>query len=225
MADYQINLIMNIPQKNKNKIFLEKQLKANRNNMISKRIFIIALILYLNIQASISDEQFITLKIKKGYNQIINAGFINYLSEVYINGQNQTNFCVSYNFTENENTVKLLFNSQITHLNQMFKDCNNIIEIDFTNFDVSNIEKLSETFRYCKQLKSLDLSNWDVTKVTKIDHLFEGCNSLVSLKLPNFENSNLVSMKNVFRGCQKLTSLHISKIDTSKVTTMEYMFY
>ena len=219
MASYKINFIANVSKKRK--INREKEI---RYNIMNKRILIVILILYLNIQVSTLDDNFITLKIKQGNNTFLSDKLKDHLSEIYIDDISQTNIDTYYNFPEGEHTVKLVFNSQINYCNQMFRFCSNITEIDFTNFDASNILMFSETFQNCKELKSLDLSNWDVTKVTKIDNLFNGCNSLTSLKLPNFKDSKLTSMVNVFRGCQKLTPLDLSQIDTSQVKSMDYMF-
>ena len=176
MASYKINFIANVSKKRK--INREKEI---RYNIMNKRILIVILILYLNIQVSTLDDNFITLKIKQGNNTFLSDKLKDHLSEVYIDDISQTNIDTYYNFPEGEHTVKLVFNSQINYCNQMFRFCSNITEIDFINFDASNILMFSETFQNCKELKSLDLSNWDVTKVTKIDNLFNGCNSLTSL--------------------------------------------
>ena len=69
------------------------------------------------------------------------------------------NIKTSYDFTENENTVKIILNSQITNCNQMFKDCKFITEISFSNFDSSNINGFSEVFKNCERLTSIDLSD------------------------------------------------------------------
>jgi len=106
----------------------------------------------------------------------------------------------------------------------MFMDCQNIYDINFSNFDGSNITHLSETFKNCKQLKSIDLSDWDISQVININNLFQNCNSLTSIEFPNFKNSNITSMNSVFRSCKNLRSLNFSKFDTSKVTNMGYMF-
>ena len=66
MASYKINFIANLSKKRK--INREKEI---RYNIMNKRILIVILILYLNIQVSTLDDNFITLKIKQGNNTFL----------------------------------------------------------------------------------------------------------------------------------------------------------
>ena len=126
--------------KNSQKIlFYEIKEKACRYNIkfiIKKRIFIILFILFIKFQVIISDNPVITLKIrKKGKNSIIYNDFKMYLSEIYINDENMSNIETSYNFSLEDNTVKIILNSQINNCSKMFMNCRNITEINFTNFE------------------------------------------------------------------------------------------
>ena len=233
MADYKTDFKTNISQShmvetNKAKNLIEKREKSFRyttKNIISKRILIFLFILYMNINLSISANQFVSIKMKNGDNKyFINPDFKKYILEIHINDEKIPGIFSKYVFVDEEITVKVLFNSTINNCSGMFKDCSNILEIDFTNFDSSNITHLSETFKGCNNLKSIDLSNWDISRVTSIDNLFKNCVSLTSIELPNFKGASITSMNGVFNKCQKLNSLDFSRIDTSQVTSMEYMF-
>ena len=180
-----INDIQNCSNKTyNNEIFHQKEkiFKRNLKNSGMKRILFILFTLYIKTQVSECDNPIITLKIKnKGNVTIINEAFKNYLLLVYINDQNMANIETFYDFTEEDNTVKLVLNSQINNFNKMFVDCHNIYEINFTNFDSSNINEFSEVFKNCRKLKSIDLSDWDISEVTDINSLFENCYELTSI--------------------------------------------
>ena len=47
----------------------------------------------------------------------------------------------------------------------MFRDCGNILEMDFIHFNISQVEDMVDMFRDCKKLKSLNLSNFNTSKV------------------------------------------------------------
>ena len=224
-----INVSKNIIIQSEKKInFVKNQVitfRDNTINIISQKILFIIFIFYISVQVSLCDNSVITLTIKNGNNTFINNKFKNYLFQVYINDINMETIETNYNFTEVNNTVKLIFKSKIKNCDQMFFDCNNITEIDFTNFDASEITKLSQTFKNCHQLISINLSNWDVSKVTDINGLFHNCYSITSIELPNFKNSNITAMQNTFLKCQNLKSLDFSRIDTSKVVSMHQMFF
>ena len=167
---------------NQNIRFRKQSKSFNTKNVINNRMLIILIILYIRIQSSLSSNNIITLKVNKGNNQIINNDVIKYISEVYANDINITTIKNRINLTESTNTVKIIFNSQINNCKELFKSCSEIYEIDFTNFDSSNITHLTEAFNGCKKLKSIDLSNWDISKVTKINSLFQDCGSLTSVQ-------------------------------------------
>ena len=94
-----------------NNIYVEKYEKgfSFKKYLMSNRILIILFILYLKFQISISNNPIITLQINNiGNNTIIYKDFKEYLLEVYINDINMTNIDNSYNFTEENNTVKFV---------------------------------------------------------------------------------------------------------------------
>ena len=232
MVEYKLHCFINSSrndstESNKKRAFYEKKEKTkneNIKNIVNKTKLFILIIFYVKLQISICENPIITLKIQKGDNSIINKNFKNYISEVYINDANMTKIETSYNFIEDENTVKIILNSQITNCNKMFMDCKKILEINFSNFDASNITYLSETFKNCEKLISLNLSDWDISKVTQISSLFENCKELTSIELPDFTKSELNAINRVFSSCNKLESINLSRINTSKVTNMEYLF-
>ena len=130
-----------------------------------------------------------------------------------------------YNLTEEENIIKITFNETITNCNVMFYNLTNIIKINFSNFDSSQVIKLDNMFYNCSNLISLDLSNFNTSSVVYMNDIFHGCSSLVSLDLSNFNTSSIVYMNGMFYGCSNIITLDLSNFNTSSVRKIEKMFY
>ena len=117
----------------------------------------------------ISKSSNITLKIYgPGEQSILNKDFSNLPDEIIINEISQTNITATYDLEERTNIIKLIWNNQITDCGNMFRDCSKIYEIDFSNFNASNIKSISNFFRNCYYLKSVDLSNFDVMMLQQL---------------------------------------------------------
>ena len=107
----------------------------------------------------------------------------------------------------------------------MFYGCSDIIEIDLSYFNSSEIVDMCYMFRDCISLTSLNLSNFDTSKVIKMFDMFRNCSSLTSLNLTSFDTSNVETMKSVFEDCISLSSLDLSSFHSNKLTHCAYMFY
>ena len=107
---------------------------------------------------------------------------------------------------------------------RLFYNLTSVKQIDFSNFDTSNVTDMSYMFYYCRPLTSLDLSGFDTSNVTDMNCMFYNCQALTSLDLSGFNTSNVTDMSYMFYYCQALTSLDLSGFDTSNVTNMSYMF-
>lgn len=79
-------------------------------------------------------------------------------------------------------------------------------------------------FHNCKNLISLDLSNFDTSNVTRGDYLFSGCSSLTLLNLSNFNTSKIKDMEYMFGNCFALVNV-IGSIDLTSCTSVKWMFY
>jgi len=156
------------------------------------------------------------------------------------------------NLTNNENYITMKWNYKLTDCMHMFNGLLNIIEIDLTNFDLSEVTAmnlmfkncnnleyikfnntknelivtdLSSMFEHCISLKILDLSNFDSSKVSIMMNTFSNCWSLTSLNLNGFNTSSVAYFVQTFYNCNSLTSLDLSSFDTSKALMMNLMFY
>ena len=129
-----------------------------------------------------------------------------------------------HSFGHGTNTINLNLSniSNISDTSHMFDDFGNsgaTINIDFTNFDTSNVIDMSYMFYYCN-IASLDLG-FDTSNVTDMSYMFSYSN-IDSLNL-NFDTSNVTNMSYMFSNYYG-SELYLSSFDTSSVTDMSYMF-
>ena len=101
----------------------------------------------------------------------------------------------------------------------------NILEIDLSNFDTSEVTNMGGMFYGMSNLTTLNVSHFDTSKVTDMSLMFYGMSNVTALDLSNFDTSEVTNMGGMFYGMSNLTTLNVSHFDTSKVTDMSLMFY
>ena len=122
--------------------------------------------------------------------------------------------------------MKLVWsNAKLTTARDMLKDLRNVIEIDLSKFDSSEITDMNFMFQRDHSLTSINLNNFNTTKVKRMECMFYECIQLTELDLSSFDTSNVEEMRLMFFGCQKLISLNIESFETSNVLNMEYLFF
>ena len=228
------HIIIKIKSRNSNKRFIIGKANYLRNFFEIIKITILFNLLnntLLNNKVRLIEYKsyIITLKIKGiGFKQVFSSNsdftYNNYPKEVYINGNKQSSVINSYNFTQTDNCIELVWYNLISNLKRMFSGCSDITEIDFSNFDTTQIIQMNYMFYGCSSLTSLNIDNFDTSQVTFIHYMFYNCSSLASLNLSNFDTSKVEKMYYMFYGCSSLTSLNLSHFQTSKVLHIDHMF-
>ena len=156
-------------RKSKKKIVIEKKIKEkkklliniNKTKIIMADIYFIFLLIinylilinFINIAKGNGINygySKIYLKIKgNGKHYILGNGAdfnfegINFLKEVYINGNKQNTIDYIYDFNQTDNYVKLIWDDNITNCNYMFYFCLNIIQIDLSHFNTSQVTQMN----------------------------------------------------------------------------------
>ena len=69
--------------------------------------------------------------------------------EVYINGVNQSQITTYFYFDHLDNNITYIWKNDITTTNCMFKSCSKITEMDFSNFDTSQVTNMYNMFDSC----------------------------------------------------------------------------
>ena len=124
--------------------------------------------------------------------------------------------------------------SGLQSINQVFKNCVELRELDIRGWDISECRTFTDNkrnsyshslFTNCKKLQFIyGLSTLDIRNIEDVSDLFFGCKSLTSIDVSNWDTSNVTDMRSMFNSCSSLTSLDVSNFDTSNVTDMRSMF-
>ena len=148
--------------------------------------------------------------------------------KVYLNTDSYNMFLLGFGEQKIKNILELdLSNfdtSQVTNMGYMFYGMSSLTSLNLSNFDTSKVTNMSDMFYGMSSLTSLNLSNFDTSKVTNMYAMFCAMRSLTILDLSNFDTSKVTNMSDMFAGMSSLTSLNLSNFDTSKVTNMSGMF-
>lgn len=125
-----------------------------------------------------------------------------------------------------KNVIKLpaFKNIEGTSCAYMFSKFNGT-EIDFSNFNTTNVTNMSYMFDDCVNLKTIDVSNFDTSKVTTMTYMFDNCDSVIELDISNWDTSSLSDMSYMFNSSYRLQRVNLKGINTQKVTTVNSLFY
>ena len=159
---------------------------------------------------------------------------LNNLYEVYIGSTaniyapSDSSALFSY-FTELKEINFNNFNtSEVTNMMEMFAEDTSLINLDLSSFDTSNVTDMSYMFMGpdCEDMniEVLNLSGWDTQNVEKMNSMFGGCEKLTNLDLSSFNTSKVTDMNSMFYYCSSLTSIDVSNFNTQNVTDMGGMF-
>ena len=122
-------------------------------------------------------------------------------------------------------TIKLIFKIKLECCESMFFRCNNLIDINLSNFNIQNVTHMSTMFADCNDLININLSNLNAQNVTDMSAMFACCNNLTNINLSNFNTQNVKNMSAMFMCCKNLTNINLSNFNTQNVTGMSGMFY
>ena len=100
--------------------------------------------------------------------------------------------------------IKLIFKKNIKNCSRMFEDCENIIEIDLTNFNTENVISMEYMFSECYQLKHLNISSFNTKKVENMHSMF-AYTGLNYLDISSFDFDNNCGIMNIIGGSQLKT--------------------
>ena len=155
----------------------------------------------------------------------LNSDFINNPpSIVLLNGNNVPLDGNQINLIEEENNITMIWENKLTKCDYMFYELENLLEVDLSKFDASEVTTMNNMFQYCYELISINFGNINTPKLKEIANLFNGCFSLLYLDLSSFNTSSVISMNYLFNDCASLTSINFGNFDISQVTNIDHFF-
>ena len=106
--------------------------------------------------------------------------------------------------------IRISFNIILTSMFQLFKDCRNLLEIDLSKLDSSNLKDLNSAFENCDNLEFANLTLANGDKIQSMDNSFNGCQKLKNIDLTQFAPKQNVSLENAFKNCANLNYVDLS---------------
>ena len=161
-----------------------------------------------------------TSNINNGIDVYLNNNKINMINDFF-------KWKIDYNFEKDgKYNFEIAFNDPLKKMAGFFEGCSNIISLDFSNFDSSNVTNMRNLFSKCSKLKEITGLNKFVTnKVNNMYMMFQECSELKTLDLSNFDTKNVTDMGFMFNKCKNLKEIKgINKFVTKEVKSMERMF-
>lgn len=90
-------------------------------------------------------------------------------------GKKPIKFTETFNFNKpGKYSFIFEFKYKLSNISHLFKDCDNLLSVDFSHFDSSGIKEFGSLFENCLNLKYIDLSNIYLPSVNNADNIFYG---------------------------------------------------
>jgi surface protein len=123
-------------------------------------------------------------------------------------------------------TAKYYVKPNITSLDDLFESIDELIEVDFSNFNGSKIKSLKATFAECKNLKKLTFANaFSKSSIINLASTFSDCSNLDIIDFSNVKFGKIEYLIDTFNGCTNLKEIKGFKIDNcSQLYTLRGMF-
>ena len=96
--------------------------------------------------------------------------------------------------------LEYLNTTEVTSMNQMFLNCQNLTSLDVSHFETSKVTDMRAMFSYCMKLKSVvDLSNFDTSNVTDMGSMFKETRPSEIIFGSKLNTTNLSSYESMFQ--------------------------
>jgi len=123
-------------------------------------------------------------------------------------------------------SIKIIFKKIITSYKNMFSDCKNLIDIDFSHFQCSNyVESFEKMFYNCRNLTSLDASYFNTKNNISFESMFEGCTKLQTIDISNFNSSKCENISKMFMNCKNITEIDMINLDLKNLRNTGFLIW
>lgn len=127
-------------------------------------------------------------------------------------------------FSKFHNVIKInasnLNTSNIIYMDQWFARLYKLTSLDLSGWDTSNVINMESMFDHCHALKTLNIKGWNTANVSTMEYMFYECYDLKNLNTEDLKTDNVTDLSFMFTSCKSLTSLDLSNWKTTNVTTL-----
>ena len=107
---------------------------------------------------------------------------------------------------------------------KLFSNLTNVVSIDLTYLDTSEVVSASYMFNNCNKLTSLILTDINTSNIVDMSHMFHNCSSIETINASSFITTKLNNTSNMFYNTSSLTNLDLSSSTFVEVNKSEDMF-
>ena len=112
----------------------------------------------------------------------------------------------------------------VVTVDSMIQNCDSLVSIDVTNWDLSSAENMYSMFWSCAVLETIEgCENWNTGSVTSTKAMFEASHSLKDVDVSTWDTSSVKDMSHMFRA-HGIEELDVSNWDVSNVEYFNSMF-
>ena len=148
----------------------------------------------------------------KEYKNLTRIDFVDSVPEGYVDSYVRINKYIHvYQDQNDKNRIAFVYSGKIVapyDASSLFAGCSSLQEINFKNFDTTNILFATSMFNGCLSIEQLDLSKFSTPKLLYLSTLFENCENLRELDISGFDIKEAAQVADMLKGCQNLVSLH-----------------
>ena len=218
-------IITKVSRKN-TKIYFKYKVKLNYNYILFT--FIILLLLKAKIMKLYPISE-IKLTIKgREHQNVLHSTFNVIPNEILINGneinKDEIAWPYQYDMPNDENEIIIRYYGAIQHAYYMFNNLINVIKVDLSNFDATEVTNSEGMFYNCSSLKTINFRNVNFNKNQNIAKMFYKCPSLESVDMSNINLSSVATMIAMFYECTKLTSINLSNNMMNSLKDIDFLF-
>ena len=106
----------------------------------------------------------------------------------------------------------------------MFSDCTNLVSVDLSGLDTSQVTDMTCMFAECAALETVNFQGVDASNVTSMHAMFWKCSLIKSVDLSGINAARVTDMYGLFQNCLSLESVDISSFTGSAITNAMYSF-
>ena len=110
--------------------------------------------------------------------EIISSKYKEYISSIKVDEGEKQEYKEKYSLSSGVHTIEIFFNSQLEKIDELFKGCSNLEEVNLDSFPNKDITDMSGMFYGCINLKVVDFGKDTTSKVTNMTNLFYNCPNL-----------------------------------------------
>ena len=145
-----------------------------------------------------------------------------------INDKQEKELIEYYNNASNHDKLKvhIVEKMPIIDMSYMFNNCKNLVNIDSSKWDTTNITSMEALFQLCSFDKAPDISTWKTQNLTSMRAMFSKCINLKAMpEMSKWNTLNVKDMSLLFNGCISIESIpRFPFWNTQNVEDMSYMF-